>query len=119
EMILKIVLLLAGLATFVYAMMWDGRDLTRVTSRSDVAFWLHWLAAGLIVNALVMLFDMNMGVASAGGATAVVVIYLVFCLIALVIDRRVVLIAALSPLILAINTLIRGGGSGGMDSYGG
>lgn len=119
EMIMKIILLLAGLGTFVYAMMWDGKDLRRETSRSDVAFWLHWLAAGLIVNALLMLFDMNMGVATAGGAIAVVVIYLVFCLIALAIDRRVVLIAALSPLILAINTLIRGEGSGRLDSYGG
>lgn len=118
ETIMKIVLLLAGLGAFVYAMMWDGKDLRRETARSDVAFWLHWLAAGLIVNALLMLFDLNMGVSSAGGAIAVVVIYLVFCLIALIINRRVVLIAALSPLVLALNTLLRGEGYGGMGGSG-
>ena len=35
----------AGIAIFTYAMRWDISDRARQTRRSDVAFWLHLLAA--------------------------------------------------------------------------
>jgi len=38
-------MLLLGIGTFLFAMWWDGSDRSRVTRRSDVAFWLHLLAA--------------------------------------------------------------------------
>ena len=44
--------LLSGLGTFALAMWWDVSDPERVTRRSDVAFWLHLLAAPLIAHAL-------------------------------------------------------------------
>src|SRR5690606_26460259 len=38
-------LLIVGLVVFAFAMHWDMSDPGRVTRRSDVAFWLHLLAA--------------------------------------------------------------------------
>ena len=44
NLILGFVLLL-GIGVFLFAMWWDASDRVRVTRRSDVAFWLHLLAA--------------------------------------------------------------------------
>ncbi len=45
-------LLVCGLAVLALAMRWDSRDRLRRTDRSDVAFWLHLLAAPMIVHPL-------------------------------------------------------------------
>ncbi|HYI42994.1 MAG TPA: hypothetical protein VD768_05165, partial [Sphingomicrobium sp.] len=42
--------LLLGVGTFLFAMRWDSSDRGRITRRSDVAFWLHLLAAPMIVH---------------------------------------------------------------------
>src|SRR5437588_323954 len=42
--------LCAGLITFALALAWDMSDPMRRTRRSDVAFWLHLLAAPAIVH---------------------------------------------------------------------
>ncbi len=42
-----------GLAVFAAAMAFDISDRERVTRRADCAFWLHLLAAPLIVHSLV------------------------------------------------------------------
>ena len=44
--------LLCGLGVFAYAMRWDLSDPDRRTPRADIAFWLHLLAAPLIVHPL-------------------------------------------------------------------
>lgn len=44
------VLFLCGLLIFALAMYWDMSDINRVTRRSDVSFWLHLLAAPLIIH---------------------------------------------------------------------
>ena len=46
-------LLLCGLAVFALAMRFDLSDPKRQTRRTDIAFWLHMLAAPLIVHPLV------------------------------------------------------------------
>ncbi|MFX8102685.1 hypothetical protein ABTK91_20200, partial [Acinetobacter baumannii] len=43
-------LVLAGLATLAAAVGWDISDRLRRTRRADVAFWLHLLAAPLLVH---------------------------------------------------------------------
>ena len=45
-------LLLCGLAVFALAMRFDLSDPKRQTRRTDIAFWLHMLAAPLIVHPL-------------------------------------------------------------------
>jgi hypothetical protein len=48
-MVLGLVLVL-GIGTFLFAMWWDSSDRARLTRRADVAFWLHLLAAPMIVH---------------------------------------------------------------------
>ncbi|MFD2032634.1 hypothetical protein ACFSKM_24670 [Ancylobacter dichloromethanicus] len=47
------VLLVCGLCVFVLAMRFDMSDPQRLTRRTDIAFWLHLLAAPLIVHPLI------------------------------------------------------------------
>ena len=49
--------LLAGIAIFALAMRWDSADTRRETGRSDVAFWLHLLAAPLLVRPVFAALD--------------------------------------------------------------
>ena len=53
--------LLLGIGVFLFAMRWDSSDPTRTTRRSDVAFWLHLLAAPMIVHPIFTLLGLNDG----------------------------------------------------------
>jgi uncharacterized membrane protein YhaH (DUF805 family) len=97
--------LLLGLVGFAWAMWWDQSDRERRTRRSDVAFWLHLLSAGLVVHPLFRLtglFDPDSG---AGSAVTVIALYAGLTLLALAIDRRAMLVAALFYLIWAAGSL--------------
>ncbi len=111
HLILEITALLLGLAAFVFAMWWDASDRRRQTRRSDVAFWLHLLAAPLIVHPIFWLLGLIEGDASIGSAIAVVVLYLVMAVLALAIDRRAILVSALAYVLWAINMLFRESGA--------
>jgi hypothetical protein len=106
--VLSAMLLLTGIGAFVYAMYWDGRDPRRFGTSNEVGLWLHWLAASLIAYGLTGLFGWTNGVDSAGGAIGMVVIYLLFAVVALIVNRRALLIAGLAPLITAISSLTQG-----------
>lgn len=99
--------LIAGLAVFAVAMRWDMSDRERSTRRSDVAFWLHLLAAPMIAHPLfsslgVMDGGEGIGIASALG---VIAIYVLFGLVALAIDRRALLVSALAYVLAALTFL--------------
>lgn len=103
-------LILLGLAVFAFAMWWDSSDVARRTRRSDVAFWLHLLSAPLIVHpifAMLGIFDGDLGPAT---AFVVVAIYIMLGVIALMIDRRALMVSALAYVLYAISTLLRSGG---------
>jgi hypothetical protein len=97
------VLLLCGLGVFATAMDFDFSDPQRMTRRSDCAFWLHLLAAPLIVHSLMLMVTQRMGLAaiaptSAGAATAVLavlVVVAVLTIVAVIIDRRALLVSTL------------------------
>ena len=114
---IMIILLIAGIGAFLYAMWWDSKDPLRRNENSEAGFWLHWLAAGLIVNALATLFGVNQGVGSVGGAIGVIVIFLVLALIALAVNRRAYALTAVSPLIVAIQSLFGEGSRRSYDSF--
>lgn len=93
-----------GLAVFAFAMRWDMSDRERTTRRSDVAFWLHLLAAPMIAHPVfyslgVMEGGDQVGVAEAVGVLA---IYVLFGLVALAIDRRALLVSALTYVLVAL-----------------
>jgi hypothetical protein len=99
--------LVLGVATFLFAMWWDGSDPRRETRRSDVAFWLHLLAAPLIVHPVFALLGLTEGVVSTLGAVTVVLLYVVLGLVALAVDRRALLVSALAYVLYALNSLFQ------------
>lgn len=103
--ILEAAALLLGVATFLFAMWWDGSDPKRETRRSDVAFWLHLLAAPLMVHPIFSLLGLTEGAASPLDGIAVVLLYVVLGLVALAIDRRALLVSALAYVLYALNSL--------------
>ncbi len=106
-----ILTLIAGIAIFALAMTFDGRDRARVTRWSDVAFWLHLLAAPMIVHPVFALAGLLHGSPAPGAAVAVVVVYAALTLVALAIDRRALLVSALFYVIYAIQALLSAGGA--------
>jgi MFS family permease len=106
NLILGFVLLL-GIGTFLFAMWWDSSDRARLTRRSDVAFWLHLLAAPMIVHPIFTLLGLNDGNATVGEGLIVVALYLVMGLTALAVDRRALLVSALAYVLFALNELFR------------
>lgn len=100
--------LACGLAVFAYAMWWDMADRTRVTQRSDIAFWLHLVAAPLIAHPLFYWMGvMRGGNIGVGVALGILAIYLAFAVVALAIDRRALLVSALAYVLAALTQLFR------------
>lgn len=102
------IVLVAGLAVFAVAMRWDMSDRSRETRRSDVAFWLHLLAAPMIAHPLFWILGVTQGDAiGAGAAFGVVAVYVAMGLVALAIDRRALLVSALAYVLVSITFLFR------------
>ena len=106
NLILGFVLLL-GIGMFLFAMWWDASDRARVTRRSDVAFWLHLLAAPMIAHPIFSLLGLNSGSVSMGEGLLVVGLYILFGLTALAVDRRALLVSALAYVLYALTELFK------------
>jgi hypothetical protein len=89
-------LLACGLAVFAAAMAFDTSDRLRVTRRSDCAFWLHLLAAPLIVHSLVSFVIPDMAMLDTRTATVIVAMVAFLALIAIAVDRRALLVSTLA-----------------------
>jgi hypothetical protein len=114
----SLVLLLCGFGVFAAAMVYDLSDRMRTTRAADCAFWLHLLAAPLIVHSLIRLilpsptapaglgqFGLGMNTTS---AVTIFVIVAFLTAIAVLIDRRALLVSALIYLGIAIGYAITG-----------
>ena len=106
NLILGFVLLL-GVGMFLFAMWWDASDRARLTRRSDVAFWLHLLAAPMIAHPIFTIMGLNHGKVGTGEGLAVVGLYLLFGLTALAVDRRALLVSALAYVLYALTELFK------------
>jgi hypothetical protein len=100
-----VVFLLCGLGVFAAAMAFDASDRERLTRRADCAFWLHLLAAPLIVRSLISLVASPLAEARPFARTmntelavAVILIVALLTLVAVAIDRRALLVAGLAYL---------------------
>ena len=108
ETLLMALILVAGIGVFTLAMWWDRSDRARTTRRSDVAFWLHLLAAPMIAHPVFHLLGVTRGDNITSTAAVMVVgIYILFGLIALAIDRRALLVSALAYVLFAMTELFR------------
>jgi len=101
------IVLLLGIGVFLVAMRWDSSDQARLTRRSDVAFWLHLLAAPMIVHPVFTLLGLNDGNATIGEGLVVVLLYVVLAIAALAIDRRALLVSALAYVLYALTELFK------------
>ncbi|OBX20748.1 hypothetical protein A9995_03410 [Erythrobacter sp. QSSC1-22B] len=105
DVVLAIVFVV-GLAVFAFAMRWDMSDPARGTRRSDVAFWLHLLAAPMIAHPVFTLIGATDGSSfGPGAALAVLAVYVAFGLVALAVDRRALLVSALAYVLIALTLL--------------
>lgn len=85
-----------GLLVFALAMVFDGSDPHRVTRRSSQGFWLHIVAAPMLVNTVALtLLEQE----TAGARLLLFILMMGFALVAIIIDRRSFLIAAIGYLV--------------------
>ena len=89
-----LLLLACGLVVFGLAMRFDMSDRRRVTRRADIAFWLHLLAAPMIVHPVMSVFGGDRW-QDTTSAAAILAVFALLALAALVIDRRALLLSGL------------------------
>ncbi|MEM6938671.1 MAG: hypothetical protein AAF943_10055 [Pseudomonadota bacterium] len=94
-----------GGAVFVAAMAFDMSDPYRVTRRSANGFWLHVIAAPALINTLALSL-LAQDTAQANGL--LLAIMALFGVIAIVIDRRSFLIAAIGYIVVLAMTVFGG-----------
>ena len=104
------VILACGLAIFALAMRFDTADPERLTRRTDIAFWLHLLASPLIVHSLIKGMVTDASKLSPGTAIAIMAVFLALSFVAVLTDRRAMLVSGLSYAGVAFWTLIRQAG---------
>ncbi|WP_072396344.1 hypothetical protein [Hyphomicrobium sp. CS1GBMeth3] len=97
---------LFGLGVFATAVRFDASDPLRQTRRADIAFWLHLLAAPMIVQAMMPLVTGNVGEMGAAQAVAILIVFTLLGIVAVVIDRRAMLVSGLTYAGIAIGYLI-------------
>ena len=106
----KLALVLSGygLALFAVAMWFDVQDAARKTRLSDCAFWLHLLAAPLIVHGVMVSLLSPGGIETPFKEILTIVFFIGFFLLALFVDRRALLVSSISYAIYAVIELTEG-----------
>lgn len=90
--VIPFLLLIAGIIAFTLALRLDFQDPARETRRTDIAFWLHLLAAPLIVHPTMFWI----GALSSGSNPALTLgLFFLLALVALAADRRAILVSGL------------------------
>lgn len=97
---------IAGVLVFLLAMWWDSSDIQRQTRRSDVAFWLHLVAAPLLVHPIFAGLDIFDSYVGFWQAVLVTLLYIIIAIISVSIDRRALMVSALIYVLYAFNTLL-------------
>lgn len=103
-------ILVGGLLCFATAMHWDMADPTRQTRKTDIAFWLHLLAAPLIVHPVFSLLGIEDGSASLGGTVLVLALYALFAALSLAVDRRALMVSAMAYVLYALSRVLEANG---------
>ncbi len=97
----------SGCVVFAIAMRWDSADPQRQTRKSDVAFWLHLLAAPLLVRPVFAVLGVFAGATDLRQAIIVVAIYIAIAIVSLSIDRRALMVSALFYVLYTFADLLR------------
>lgn len=99
--------LIGGFVSFLLAMYWDSQDVHRKTQKSDIAFWLHLLAAPLIVHSIFSMLGIFEGTGGIFMALVVVSLYILLAIISIVIDRRALMVSSLAYVLYALTDLFK------------
>jgi hypothetical protein len=111
------VIFVCGVAIFALAMRFDMSDRERLTRRTDIAFWLHLLAAPLIVHSLIRgIIGANAVKLGPESAVIIMAVFLMLSFVAVLIDRRAILVSGLTYAGIAFGTLIRQAGLSDMTT---
>ena len=94
-----------GVAIFAAAMTFDMSDPHRVTRRAANGFWLHVVAAPALVSTLAL------SLIEADQFGPLIAVLVVFALIAIIIDRRSFLTAAIGYVVALAGTIFGGDGT--------
>lgn len=105
------VVLAAGIGVFAFAMWWDMSDRMRQTRRSDVAFWLHLSAAPMIAHPVFQLLGVMNNRVTLGSGLLVILLYILFGIVALAVDRRALLVSSLVYVLYALAGLFEQAGA--------
>lgn len=111
---LRWVILAIGLSVFAAAMWFDVQDPHRTKRTSDQGFWLHLLAAPIITHSVLWtslqpLITANSSTPETSANLMVVIVlsmFVLFSLVALIIDRRALLISSLGYAAAALGYII-------------
>ena len=106
---------ICGLGTFVLAMYWDSCDISRVTRKSDVAFWLHLASAPLIIHPLFSSLGVLDGNQNMFNMAGVIILYALMTLISVAIDRRAFMISSLAYVLYAFSSILKNYGDVGFS----
>ncbi|MEL6420017.1 MAG: hypothetical protein AAFQ55_15540, partial [Pseudomonadota bacterium] len=94
--------LVLGVAVFLVAMWFDMSDPHRVTRRSANGFWLHLVAAPALVNTIALtILDSD----AQSARFMLLIVLAIFAIVAIVIDRRSFLIAAIGYVVALAATV--------------
>ena len=102
----RYIILTYGLGVFALAMYFDMSDTLRRTRRTDVAFWLHLLAAPLVVHPLLNPIA-KANALTEERAVLIVAVFLLLGAIAIVIDRRAILVSSMSYAGISLIALVK------------
>ncbi len=101
---------IGGLASFFIAMRWDSADRQRVTLRSDIAFWLHLLAAPLIVHPIFSELGILDNHPASYSPWVVIALYIMLTSLSLAIDRRAFMVSSLVYILFALTNMLKATG---------
>ena len=99
------ILFIGGLLVLLAAMMCDLSDRDRLTYRSDSAFWLHFLAAPLLIHPPFTYLLEGTQADGLMGAGFIIGIYLFISLISICIDRRALMVSGLIYALYALQSI--------------
>lgn len=95
-----------GFGVFAFAMYWDSKDTQRKTRQSDIAFWLHLLAAPIIIHPLFEIIGVLHGNINLLQASLVFILYIGIAIVSLLIDRRALMVSALGYVVYVFSALL-------------
>jgi len=101
-----LVYLIGGFFVFLLGVLYDRRDPTREGRIADCAFWLHAVASPLIVHGTMTFLVFGAGTFDWPEAMRVFMLVGVFLLVALLFDRRALLVPSLGYLAVAITLAV-------------